>query len=270
MKPKQLLFQVYLPIRGRSHLYDFCTQSAVNYCKKYDIDYMVTTGAKLKILPNMNRTNRNKNGLMKEAGCLPIFEKSQAFQYLGEYDQIAVIDADIYIRESAPNIFDELTEEYQWGGVQERDLPLTGSHKSKIQGYSKVSFKHPAANDVDWDWDKDGIAGFMNMGMMIFNSSIKEYMPEWEHPENFIMRKEFADFVDGVGPLWHSTDQILLNYWLRKYKINVKRMDWRWNGMYRGARDEKIKEAHFVHFFLKDQISGKGENIDQIKKILGL
>lgn len=271
MKPKQLIFQVNIPVRGKSNLYEFCNWSAVNYCSRYGIDYKILTEAQLKILPDMNRTKRNKNGLMKEAGCLPIFEKEWAFTFLNDYDQIAVIDSDIYIREDAPNIFDELPFEFDWGGVQERDLPLTKGHRSKIQGYSKVSFKHPAASDVDWDWNKDGIAGFMNMGMMIFNKSIMKYIPEWNNPRDFIMRPEFKDFVDGVGPLWHSTDQILLNYWLRKCGANVKRMDWRWNAMYRGAEDSRIKEAYFVHFFLKDQIRpGKGEDIAAVKKILGV
>ena len=70
-----MIYQVYLPIRGRSKLYDHCTQSVQDYCKRHDILYYQLTEPKLRILPDMNRTNRNKEGLMKEAGYLPIYEK---------------------------------------------------------------------------------------------------------------------------------------------------------------------------------------------------
>lgn len=266
---KRLLFQIYLPIRGESKLYNFCTDSAARYCEKYGIDHVIIREPKLRINPDMSRTNRNKVGLMKEAGYLPIFEKEWAFTYLNDYDQIAVVDADIYIRENAPNIFDELPDEYDWGGVNERDMPLQDRHRNKIRGYSKDMFKKPQTSDVDWKWNDDG-AEFKNMGMMLFNKSIQKYIPEWQTPEKFIHRPEFKDFVDGVDLFRYSTDQVLLNYWLKKCESNVKNMDWKWNAMYRGVTDDKIKEGYFVHFFLKDHLPQKGENIEAIKKILGL
>ena len=267
---KRLIFQVYIPIRGKSKLYDFCVDSVSKYCKKHDIDHIVMTEPRLRINPNMKRTNRNKVGLMKEAGYLPIFEKEWAFTYLDKYDSIAVIDADIYIRESAPNIFDELPSEYDWGGVLERDLPLTGSHRKKIQGYSKDMFSKAPCNGVDWEW-KDNVAAFMNMGMMIFNQSIRNHVPEYKEPNQFIHRMEFEDFVDGVGLFRYSTDQVLLNYWLKECKARVKYMDWRWNALYRGVEDKMISKAHFIHFFLKDQIRpGKGEDLNVVKKVLSI
>jgi len=263
---KQLIFQVYLPIRGPSNLYDFCTDSVAKYCSKYGIDHVILREPKLRINPDMSRTERNKIGLMKEAGYLPIFEKEWAFTYMDDYDQICVIDADIYVRESAPNIFDELPPEFDFGGVNERDLPLTNGHRNKIKGYSRDMFSK--FNDVDWEWNDSG-AAFKNMGMMLFNSSLKKYL-NGQTPEEFIHRPEFKDFVDGIGLLRYSTDQVLLNYWLRKCEAKVKDMDWKWNAMYKGAEDSRIPEAHFVHFFLKDHLPHKGENIDQIKNILGV
>ena len=63
---KRLIYQVYLG--KKSVLYDFCTASVKEYCARHGIDYIMQTEPKLKILPDMNRTNRNKNGLMKELG----------------------------------------------------------------------------------------------------------------------------------------------------------------------------------------------------------
>lgn len=260
---KRLIFQIYLPIRGENNLYNTCVDSVAQYCKKHNIDHIVMREPKLRINPDMKRTNRNKVGLMKEAGYLPIFEKEWAFTYLDQYDQIAVVDADIYVRPSAPNIFDDLPSEYDWGGVLERDLPTNQRHFNKIKGYSRDMFSKAPCNSVDWQW-KDGVAAFMNMGLMVFNKSIINHIPEWQDPAKFIHRPEYKDLVDGIGLYRFSTDQVLLNYWLKKSQAKVKYMDWKWNTLF-GTTDEKsLKDAQFIHFFLKDHLPKKGENIMQL------
>jgi hypothetical protein len=262
---KRLIYQVYLG--KKSNLYDFCTESVQSYCNRYGVDYKLQTEPILKILPNMKRTNRNKNGLIKEMGYLPIFEKENAFAYLDQYDQVAIIDSDIYIRNTAPNIFDDLSEEYDFGGVLERSGPINANHQRKIKSYSRDMFQN--MHDVKFDWNADG-ADFMNMGMMVLNQSINKYL-EGQTPDQFIRRPEFVDFVDGIGLYKYSTDQVLLNYWLKKCGAKVKHMDWKWNALYRAVKDDKIKEAHFVHFFLKQQIKpGSGEDISVVKKALGI
>jgi hypothetical protein len=75
---------------------------------------------------------------------------------------------------------------------------------------------------------------------------------------------EFKDFVDGIGAWKWSTDQTLLNYFLKKYDVPVQHMDWKWNGLY-GA-NTKIEECHFVHFFLKDLLPEQGENVEELFK----
>ena len=31
---------------------------------------------------------------------------------------------------------------------------------------------------------------------------------------------------------------------------------------------DKIKECHFIHFFLKDKLPNKGENVEQLMEII--
>lgn len=245
-------------------MYDFCTESVKKYCEKYGIDHYIQREAVLKICPDMTRTNRNKNGIIS-CGFLPIFEKENAFSFFNDYDQIAIIDADIFIRDNAPDIFEELPEEYDFGGVLERDLPLSDNHKSKIIGYSNDMFK--PITDVKWNWNENG-ADFMNMGMMVMNKSITKYFYN-QTPTEFIQRPEFKDFVDGMGRFKFSTDQVLLNYWLKKEEINLKYLDWKWNALYKGCVDYKIPEAYFIHFFMKKRLPQNGEDIGILKKIVG-
>jgi hypothetical protein len=39
--------------------------------------------------------------------------------------------------------------------------------------------------------------------------------------------------------------------------------------LYTAVTPEKQKESHFIHFFLKDHLPNKGENVDQLMKDIG-
>lgn len=259
---KRMIYQVY--VGPRNKLYDFCCESVAAYCEKYNIDHIVQRDPILRIKPDVFVTNRSKESYEKHGGYLPIYEKENAFGYFNQYDQIAIVDADIWIRDTAPNIFDDLDESYDFGGVVEREMPLTPQYQQKIVGYSRMQYQ--SLNNIDWKWNNLG-AEFFNMGLMVLNKSIDKYL-RGDTPEQFIRRAEFKDFVDGMGAWKWSTDQTLLNTWIKKEKMNIKNMDWKWNALYKGIEDNKIKEAHFVHFFLRDKLPDRGNNIEQLKKVI--
>ena len=119
--------------------------------------------------------------------------------------------------------------------------------------------------DVDWKWDKSNCGEFFNMGIMILNKSIHKYL-KGQTPHQFLMRNVFKGFIDGQGAWKWSTDQTLLNWWIKKEKMNIKHLNWKWNGLFHGIQDDKVKEAHFVHFFLKDKLPNRGENVEELMK----
>jgi lipopolysaccharide biosynthesis glycosyltransferase len=240
---KKLIYQVKI---GSSSLYEWCTESVKKYADIIGADYIQQTKPILKILPK-NRTESNRSDKVFERGYLPIFEKENAFDLFPRYDQMAIIDADIFIKTSAPNIFRELPEEYDFGAVLEYEMPITDKYRQKIKSYSNGQYKSIA------NWTSDPSYGFpfWNMGVMILNSSFQEYLNGMAAKE-FIEQPNFKDFVDGKGNWKWSTDQTLLNWWIREQKMKTKNLDWRYNALYKGIRDDKLKEAHFVHFFLSD------------------
>jgi hypothetical protein len=260
---RRLIYQVY--VGQPSNLYDACIKSVSDYCKKYNIDHIVQKNSILRIQPDLSRTGRSKEAVSR-LGYLPIFEKENAFAYVDKYDQIAIVDSDIYIKPNAPNIFESFENAYDFGAVAERELPCNKKYKSKIRKYSHNAFGN--LKDVDWKWNDLG-AEFYNMGLMIFNSeNFKKYLKS-QTPREFISRPEFKDFVDGVGFYRWSTDQMLLNWWVKKESMAVKNLDWHWNALYKGIEDKYLKDAHFIHFFLKDLLPNKGENVtDLLKDIL--
>jgi len=263
---KRLIYQVSIS-KKPSVLYEFCLDSVSRYCKRHGIEHVVQTEPILKIKPDPKSSGRSSESYEKHGGFLPIYEKQNAFDLLHEYDQVAIIDADIYVRESAPNVFDELGSEYDFGGVIEREMPLTDLYKKKILRYSQGQYEQ--FTDVDWKWDPRLGAEFFNMGVMVLNNSFKRYL-NGQTAREFLGRKEFKKFVDGIGQLKWSTDQSLLNYFIRKEKMRMKNLDWRWNALYNGIEAHKVRDAHLVHFFLREHLPAKGEDLNLLKKVIQL
>ena len=265
----KLIYQVNTidPLVGtRSKLYEWCIDSVKKYCEKYDIDHIVQTEPILKIGP-LNWQNSNRSENCRKRGFLPIYEKENAFAYFDRYDQIAIIDSDIYIHDHAPNIFKAINPASDFGGVIEREMPITPEYQNKIRHYS--------ASQYQWLHEK-GYADFKpnnlgyefyNMGLMVMNKSIQKYLLG-QTPKQFLRRKKFQPFVEGRGAWKWSTDQTLLNFWVRNAGMKLDRLDWKWNALFKGVTDEAQKEARFTHFFLKDKLPSKGEDIELLKKVV--
>jgi len=262
---KTMIYQVKVGSNPPA-FYDVCIRSVAEYCEKFGIDHIVQTKPVLKIRP-LN-SHRSVNAVEK-LGYLPIYEKEMAFskEYLEKYDAICIVDSDIYIRDTAPNIFGEVDDTMVFGGVIEREMPLTPKYVNKIQRYTEGQYR--PLKDINWNWSPTHGAEFFNMGLMLFSTSIAKYL-NGQTPEQFIRRKEFERFVNGEGKWRWSTDQTLLNYWVRKTKMPVKHLDWRWNALFKGIVDTKLSSAHFVHFFLSANLPKKGAEIPEIIQRLSI
>lgn len=236
-------------------------ESVERYCKKYHIDHIVQREPILKIRPKNSKRSKEA---VERLGYLPILEKENAFGYLDRYDKICIVDSDIYIRDSAPNIFDQIDMNTAFAGVMEKDLPCTQTYLKKIAAYSRGQYAR--LNDVNWNSGNWGIA-FYNMGLMLFTKKMSEYL-RGQTPEQFIRRPEFERFINGEGNWRWSTDQTLLNYWIQKSGMPQKHLDWRWNALFKGVQDGSLPDAHFVHFFLANVLPKRGAEIPQLIKDL--
>jgi len=260
---RQLIYQVYTG--KRLNLYDHCTASVSEYASRIGADYIKQTIPKLLIKPDVFATNRSKESYEKYGGFLPIYEKENAFKYLNQYDQVAIIDADVYVRpECSQSIFDDIDPGSDFAGVIERDMPITPQYERKIANYSRMQYGMAPINKLfDWKDVRGRGADFYNMGIMVMNKSINRYL-KGQTPEQFLRRPEFKGFIDGLGAWKWSTDQTLLNYWIKKEKMNVTNLHWKWNGLF--TANERIKECNFIHFFLKDKLPKHGENIEDLMR----
>jgi lipopolysaccharide biosynthesis glycosyltransferase len=245
---KNLIYKVKL---GDSNpLYDWCIESSEKYCKKHSIDHIVQTEPILKINPDWKNTNRSKQSCSK-FGCLPILEKHNALDFLSQYDQILILDADVYIKETASNIFLQPKEDAVFSGVLECEMPITPQYRKKILQYSKGQYASIAKSVPGWSsTPKDGYP-FWNMGVMLLSNKFLDYMNGMKAKE-FLLQKQFKPFVDGKGNWKWSTDQTLMNWWIRKTGMKTENLEWKWNALYKGIEDKRLPEAFFVHFFLQE------------------
>ena len=268
---KRLIYQVYTG--KRSKLYDHCTASVKAYAKDINekespnnkVDYIIQTQPIMKIKPDVFATNRSKESYEKYGGFLPIYEKENAFNYWDRYDQIAIIDADVWVRPGTENIFNVMNHETEFAGMAERTAPILPWYKEKLIGYTRMQYS--SLTDVDWRWNESG-AHFYNMGVMLLNRHIVQYLKgkskRYETGREFIERPEFKRFVDGLGAWKWSTDQTLLNYWVKKEKMEQQELSWKWNALYTAISNEDAKKAYFVHFFLKDKLPNRGEDVEKL------
>ena len=260
---KRLIYQVY--VGKRSKLYDHCVASVKAYCEKYGIDHKVQKTPILMIKPDVFATNRNPRAWEEHGGFMPIFEKENVFDYLDDYDQICVIDGDIWVRPDSPNIFNELKDtSVHFGSVFERELPLDPKYKTKAEGYSK----NLLGQMPEYDWDFNPIGEFFNSGVMLYNSNkIKEIL-KGISPKEFLQRSDFKPFIDGDGFYKWQGDQIMLNYWWTKENMNVIHLDWKYNALYNpnwgGILHDEIKNGYFIHFFQSKQLKQWADNIDEL------
>jgi len=245
----RLVYQV--AVGPPSKLYRFCMNSVAVYCCANDIHYIIQRDPILRIQPDPKTSGRSEGA--SRLGYLPIFEKENALAYLGEYDQVAVIDADVWIRPGAPNIFDELRPGADFAGCVEEDMPLTQAYARKVRNHGQAQFGL-----------LDGVGlPYMNMGVMVMNKSLVRFL-RGQTPREFLARPEFKKFIDGEGDWKWSTDQTLLNWWLNDCGAEVQDLRYRWNALYKAILPDKVREAHFVHFFLRDHLPGKGENVAEL------
>jgi len=257
---KTVIYQV--SVGNPPAFYNTCIASAKRYCEKYGIDHIVQTEPTLKIRP---LNSARSVPAVERYGYLPVFEKENAFALLGEYDKVCIIDCDIYIRDNAPNVFDEIDLDTPFAGVRECDAPITPQYRNKLFKFSHGQYeKFP---EIMKEYHPQHGVPFYNMGLMLCTTKLLEHL-NGDTPEQFIRRKEFEGFVNGEGHWKWSTDQTLLNYWIKKEGIVTKNLDWRWNTIFKAVRDDVLPESYFLHFVLSSKLPRQGAEIPEIVKDL--
>jgi hypothetical protein len=259
---KRAIYQV--AVGPQSKLYKYCVASVKEYADKIGADHIVQTQPKLWIKPDPFTGQRSKESYEKYGGFLPIFEKENVFEYFKDFDQVAVIDADIFIKPDAPDVFADISTDYHFAAQFERELPVNQRYSQQINKYSREQLTNSVCKQFDWDFDHPHGGEFFNSGMIVYNCKKMLEVLGNTTPKQFMQRSYFRDFIDGIGAFRWQTDQITLNYWARKDDLSIQHVDWKFNALFGALQQGKIAEAHFVHFFMRHKLPNNGENIDEL------
>jgi len=256
------IFQV--AVGPQSKLYKHCIQSVNDYAVSIGADHLIQKQPLLWVKPDPFTGQRSKESYEKYGGFLPIFEKENVFATFKDYDQVAVIDADIYIKPGSPNVFDTISTDCHFGAQFERDLPVNERYQRQIIKYSREQLTNTVCKPYDWDFDHPNGGKFFNSGMIVYNCAKMLDHLKGMTPKQFMARPDFQDFIDGIGPFRWQTDQIMLNYWMKKDNLDVEAVDWKFNALFSALEQGKISEAHFVHFFMRHKLPQNGECIEEL------
>lgn len=235
MTPRRLIFQAV--VGERRLLWERCIESVAVYAHRFGYEHRIQREPLLRIVPK--KSARSANAL--RMGYLPNFEKFQAFALLHEFDEILVLDGDVWVQPLAPDIFEAVPKAAEFAAVIERDMPCSAAYARKLEGYARGQYG-------------DFAFPFANMGVRLIRRGLLRLF-HGQTPAEFIHRPEFADYVNGTGNYRWQTEQTLLNVWVRACGVHFHPLPWQWNALF-GALTT-LEGAHFVHFFLSEHLTSQ-------------
>lgn len=155
------------------------------------------------------------------------FEKFQAVDMLDEYDRILLLDADVMLSPTCPDVFDVVPED-AIGCVFEDVGPAEESRRRAIEWIRQLAFD-PALEY----WTE----GYFNSGVMVFSKCHQDAL-------RLDLNNTQVRDVASHGP-WN--DQHVLNYLARRSGCPIRRMGYRWNHMSMFA-DKHTHDSHIIHY----------------------
>lgn len=232
-----LVYQV--AVGPQRPLYEKCIVSVAAYCQRHGFAHKIQREPILRIRP-LNSCRSME--AVERLGYLPIYEKENALAELDHRKWVMILDADVYIRSEAPCIFDYLPNDIDFAGVPERFAPILSRYAQKLDSYERAQYGPLSSVGMP----------FINMGVMVLNRNLRRLCPET--PAEFLRRPAFQRFINGEGAWKWSTDQTLMNWWLRSSGARIHPLGWQWNALYGMLLPGRIQTAYFVHFLLPDHL----------------
>lgn len=236
MAAKRLIYQV--AIGEPRPLWERCMGSVRTYAERHGIDHFIQPEMVLKIVPKHSHRSPQAIAL----GGLPNLEKLAGLARFDRYDQIALIDSDVYAAPDAPSIFDAVDPACDVAGVTERSLPITAAYARKLDGYERAQFGPVLGVGLP----------FLQAGVLVYNRSFARFLPDG--PKAFWEQPSLERFINGEGAFRWQSEQTTLNWFLRSHGAKVQLIDPKWNMLF-GATTT-LAGAAFVHFFLSSHLTG--------------
>ena len=178
----------------------------INYAKKCDADFLVIEDSK---------------------DFHPHYRILQLYDMFDKYDSILMVDSDILITNSCPNIFEYVDDETV--GTIYEDKGSRKLHRRNL--IQKVQEER-----AEVGWTK----GYVNTGFILFPKTVKEIF-------NLDQNKVWMDF---------GQDDIELGYQMHKYAFNIQELSFKFNHMTMFSEDWNNNASRFDSYVIHYAGSG--------------
>lgn len=259
---RYLIFQVI--VGDYNSFFEFCAESVNRYCKKYNIDHVIQRTPILKITPHNisteepiviknNSLNFTRLQNIEKLGYWPEFERFNGLSFYDRYENICILDADIFIKESAPNIFEDFNDDAAF--VYTLDQPWISENNIKnisrsfFKDYHRVykTAKIPFQNKFNVN-----CYDIFNNSLMLFNSNFLKKQLNNRAIIEWLKENNYKLFVGNLQQNFRQAGigtDIFTNYFTFNIDININRLDWKWNLEYNDFCDKpSLEQSYFIHF----------------------
>lgn len=235
---RRLVYQV--AIGPRRPLWEQCIESMARYCARHGFTHEVQREPILRIRP---KASQRSEGALR-LGYLPNCEKMAGLSLFDQFEQIAIVDSDVWATADAPSIFDGVPPSCDLAAVTERALPISPIYARKLDRYERMQFA-----------PLDGVGlPFLQCGVIVYNRSFTRFMPGG--PKGWYEQLELERFVNGEGPWRWQTEQVTLSWFCRAKGVDVAALDPRFNWLFGAILTAHRLEGWFHHMFLSEHLTG--------------
>jgi len=144
------------------------------------------------------------------------------------------------------------------------DIFSTNRSKESYEKHGGDIYIRPDAPDIFFELEPEYDFGAVVEATMPMTPEYRQKILNYSRMQYGTLKMPWSyDDVFGF-PFMNMGLMVLNKKWIRKEQMNIKKLDWKWNALYTACT--RVREAHFVHFFLKDKLPNRGENIEQLEK----
>jgi hypothetical protein len=263
---KNLIYQVV--VGGENKLYEYFVQKVNVYCKKHGIDHYVQRTPLLNLQMNKNEsylwtnkqnslnTSRIKSFL--NLGYLAIFEKLNGLINYDNYDNVCILDADIYVKETSPNIFEEFdNNKFDCAFVYTLEQPWI--NKNNIKNVARSFYRDYYTVNKELKTNIPIIKIFDSPCFDIFNNSFMLFSSNFLRKQfenisiiDFLEKNQYKYFVGDLSkPVTQAgvSSDIFCNFWIMNNNFSIQRLHWKWDLEFNfDLEKQTLDEANFIHF----------------------
>lgn len=179
-------------------------------------------------------------------------ERLEMYDLFDKYDRILYVDADVFIKPNAPNIFETFKEDEMY---MLNECPLGERNYNTNMAYIEQTV-FPCIKEIRPVFDPPKGYPYFNAGVMLCPKKYRH-----------IVQMRQQDYFEH-----HRMEQDYINYNMWAYNIEVRQLPIEWNGIHLFQKDKEnyIDKLHFIHYIGPPRETVADMMLADFEKITGM